>query len=115
MATNIGVHFFDMLGWIFGDFKGVELEINQPEKAGGKLYFEQANVYWFLSVDAHDLPTQANGKRTYRKINIEGQELEFSEGFTDLHTESYLNILNSNGFSINDVRKSIVIVSQFRL
>jgi UDP-N-acetyl-2-amino-2-deoxyglucuronate dehydrogenase len=91
VATNIGVHFFDMLGWIFGDFKGVELEVNRPEKAGGKLYFEKANVSWFLSVDEKDLPNEAVAvkKRTYRKINIEGQELEFSDGFTDLHTISY--------------------------
>lgn len=116
VATNIGVHFFDMLGWIFGDFKGVELEINKPEKAGGKLYFEKANVNWFLSVDENDLPFEATSasKRTYRNINIEGEELEFSEGFTDLHTTSYNNILNDNGFGIEDTRKSIEIVSCIR-
>jgi UDP-N-acetyl-2-amino-2-deoxyglucuronate dehydrogenase len=116
VATNIGVHFFDMLGWIFGDFKGVELEINKPEKAGGKLYFEKANVNWFLSVDDKDLPAEAinAGKRTYRKINIEGQELEFSEGFADLHTQSYKDILAGGGFGINDVKKAIQIVSGIR-
>lgn len=116
VATNIGVHFFDMLGWIFGDFKGVELEINKPEKAGGKLYFEKANVNWFLSVDDKDLPADAlnAGKRTYRKINIEGQELEFSDGFTDLHTQSYKDILAGDGFGIHDVRKAIRIVSGIR-
>lgn len=114
VATNIGVHFFDMLGWIFGEFKGVELQVNQPERAGGKLYFEQANVNWFLSVDEHDLPAEANGKRTYRKINIEGQELEFSEGFTDLHTQSYKDILGGGGFGILDVKKVIEIVSGIR-
>ncbi|MFA5849839.1 MAG: Gfo/Idh/MocA family oxidoreductase [Bacteroidales bacterium] len=116
VATNIGVHFFDMLGWIFGDFKGVELEINKPEKAGGKLYFEKANVNWFLSVDEKDLPSEALAaqKRTYRKINIEGEELEFSEGFTDLHTTSYIDILNGGGFGIEDTRKSIQIVSNLR-
>jgi len=116
VATNIGVHFFDMLGWIFGEYKGVELEINKPEKAGGKLYFENANVNWFLSVDEHDLPAEAveAQKRTYRKINIEGQELEFSEGFTDLHTTSYKDILSGGGFGIEDTRKSIQIVSSLR-
>ena len=116
VATNIGVHFFDMLGWIFGDFKGVELKINKPEKAGGKLYFEKANVNWFLSVDDKDLPADAvnAGKRTYRKINIEGQELEFSDGFTDLHTQSYNDILAGGGFGVNDVKKAIEIVSGIR-
>jgi len=114
VATNIGVHFFDMLGWIFGDLKGMELEIYKPEKAGGKLYFEKANVHWFLSVDAHDLPGEAKDKRTYRRINIEGQELEFSEGFTDLHTHSYSCILNEKGFGLEDARKSIEIVKKIR-
>jgi UDP-N-acetyl-2-amino-2-deoxyglucuronate dehydrogenase len=116
IATNIGVHFFDMLGWIFGGFKGVELEINQPGKAGGKLYFDKANVKWFLSVDEKDLPHEAIAaqKRTFRKINIEGKELEFSEGFTDLHTASYKNILKGEGFGIEDTRKSIQIVSDLR-
>ena len=116
VATNIGVHFFDMLGWIFGDFKGVELEINQPEKAGGKLYFEKANVNWFLSVDEKDLPKEAvdGQKRTYRKINVEDQELEFSDGFADLHTKSYKDILSDGGFGIEDTRKSIQIVSSLR-
>ncbi len=116
VATNIGVHFFDMLGWIFGEFKGVELVINNPAKVGGKLYFENANVNWFLSVDENDLPVEAlvAQKRTFRKIDIEGQELEFSEGFTDLHTVSYKEILGGKGFCIEDVRKSIQIVSDLR-
>jgi len=116
VATNIGIHFFDMLGWIFGDFKGVELKVNRPERAGGKIYFEKANVNWFLSVDEKDLPLEAvtYQKRTYRKINIEGEELEFSEGFTDLHTESYWDILNGGGFGICDARKSIEIASKLR-
>ena len=116
VATNIGVHFFDMLGWIFGDFKGVELEINQPEKTGGKLYFEKANVNWFLSVNDEDLPKEVInfGKRTYRKINIEGEVLEFSEGFTDLHTQSYNDLLKGGGFGINEVREAIQIVSGIR-
>ena len=116
VATNIGIHFFDMLGWIFGAYKGAELEINKPEKAGGKLYFEKANVNWLLSVDERDLPAEAiaSQKRTYRKISIEGEELEFSEGFTDLHTASYNAILNGKGFGIEDARKSIQIASSLR-
>ena len=116
VATNIGIHFFDMLGWVFGAFKGVEQVINQQGKASGKLYFEKANVNWFLSVDENDLPEEAvaQQKRTYRKINIEGEEHEFSEGFTDLHTESYKAILNGEGFGIDDARKSIQIASSLR-
>ncbi|HOY51804.1 MAG TPA: Gfo/Idh/MocA family oxidoreductase [Prolixibacteraceae bacterium] len=116
VATNIGVHFFDMLGWIFGAFKGVELTVNQPAKAGGKLWFDHARVNWFLSVDDRDLPPEAvaQGKRTFRRISIEGSELEFSEGFTDLHTHSYRHILEGNGFGLADSRKSIEIVSQIR-
>ncbi len=116
IATNIGVHFFDMLGWIFGAFKGVELTVNQPAKAGGHLWFEHANVNWFLSVDDRDLPPEATeqGKRTFRKISIEGADLEFSEGFTDLHTHSYRHILEGKGFGLEDSRKSIEIVSQIR-
>jgi UDP-N-acetyl-2-amino-2-deoxyglucuronate dehydrogenase len=116
VATNIGVHFFDMLGWIFGDFKGVELQVSLPEKMGGKLYFENANVNWFLSVDDRDLPEEAvlAGKRTFRKISIEGTDLEFSEGFTDLHTRSYEQILAGNSYGIEDVRRSIEIVSKIR-
>jgi UDP-N-acetyl-2-amino-2-deoxyglucuronate dehydrogenase len=116
IATNIGIHFFDMLGWIFGDFKGAEQEVNLPGKAGGKLYFQKANVNWFLSVDEKDLPAEAVAvrKRTYRKINVDGEELEFSEGFTDLHTASYQAILNGEGFGIDDARKSIQIASSLR-
>ncbi len=116
VATNIGIHFFDMLGWIFGDFKDAEQTIRLPGKAGGKLWFQKANVNWFLSVDENDLPAEATttGKRTFRKINIEGDALEFSEGFTDLHTESYKAILSGQGFGIDDARKSIQIASSLR-
>ena len=116
IATNIGIHFFDMLGWIFGDFRGAEQVLDLPGKAAGKLWFENANVNWFLSVDENDLPAEAKAKqkRTYRKINIEGEELEFSEGFTDLHTESYKAILNGKGFGIDDARKSIQIAKSLR-
>jgi UDP-N-acetyl-2-amino-2-deoxyglucuronate dehydrogenase len=116
VATNIGIHFFDMLGWIFGECKGIEVEHNLPEKARGRLYFEKATVKWFLSVDETDLPAEAiaSGKRTFRKINIEEREFEFSEGFTDLHTKSYEEILLGNGFGIRDARQSIEIASKIR-
>ena len=116
VATNICVHFFDMLGWIFGNFIGIELKIMQPEKTGGGLYFEKANVNWFLSVVDKDLPTEAvkAGKRTFRKISIEVQELECSDGFTELHTISYNDILESKGFGIHDVVQAIQIVSNNR-
>ena len=116
ISTNIGIHFFDMLGWIFGDFKGVEIYVNQPDKASGKLHFEKANVNWTLSVDENDLPQEAieAKKRTFRKIIIEGQEMVFSEGFTDLHTSSYQDIMTGGGFGIEDARKSIQIASRLR-
>jgi UDP-N-acetyl-2-amino-2-deoxyglucuronate dehydrogenase len=116
VATNIGIHFFDMLGWIFGDCLEVELQTELPEKAKGTLIFQKARVNWFLSVDERDLPEEivSAGKRTFRKINIEGQAFEFSEGFTDLHTESYRNILTGGGFGIEEARKSIEIVSKLR-
>jgi UDP-N-acetyl-2-amino-2-deoxyglucuronate dehydrogenase len=96
--------------------KAIKETGNKPEKAGGKLYFEKANVNWFLHVDEKDLPSEAIAapKRTYRKINIEGEELEFSEGFTDLHTTSYKDIFGGGGFGIEDTRKSIQIVSKLR-
>jgi UDP-N-acetyl-2-amino-2-deoxyglucuronate dehydrogenase len=116
IASNIGIHFFDMLGWIFGEFTGVELLNNKLDKANGLLYFENAKVKWSLSVDERDLPQDviASQKRTYRKIEIEGDELEFSEGFTDLHTTSYKAILNGSGFGIKEARKSIEIASSIR-
>jgi UDP-N-acetyl-2-amino-2-deoxyglucuronate dehydrogenase len=116
VATNIGIHFFDMLGWIFGECLETELQTDLPEKAKGTLIFQKARVKWFLSVDENDLPAEvvSAGKRTFRKINIESHEFEFSEGFTDLHTESYRNILSGGGFGIDDARKSIEIVSKLR-
>ncbi len=116
IATNIGIHFFDMLGWIFGDLDGIELHLERTDKAGGKLFFQKARVNWFLSVDETDLPPEvaATGKRTFRKITVDGDELEFSEGFTDLHTQSYMEILKGNGFGIEDARKSIDIASRIR-
>lgn len=116
IATNIGVHFFDMLTWIFGDFEKVEISMKNNQTAIGKLYLEKARINWMLSIDYNLIPEEikALGKRTYRTLNIEGQELEFSEGFTELHTESYKNIINGNGFGLADCKKAIEIVSKIR-
>jgi len=116
VATNIGIHFFDMLGWVFGQFNDLEVTENRPERARGYLSFEKARVNWFLSVDDKDLPPQAieQGKRTCRSITIEGQEVEFSEGFTDLHTHSYEDILAGGGFRVETARPSVEIAQRIR-
>jgi UDP-N-acetyl-2-amino-2-deoxyglucuronate dehydrogenase len=109
VATNIGIHFFDMITWIFGKVMSNIVHIYNADKAAGFLQLEKARVRWFLSLDYHDLPVQATekGMRTYRSITVNGKEIEFSGGFTDLHTVTYSNILNGNGFGIDDARESI--------
>jgi len=109
VATNIGIHFFDMITWIFGDVERNIVHIYNSDKAAGFLQLKKARVRWFLSLDYNDLPAQATGKgmRTYRSITVNGKEIEFSGGFTDLHTVTYQNILNGNGFGIDDARESI--------
>lgn len=109
VATNIGIHFFDMITWIFGDVKENIVHFYEPDKAAGFLQLEKARVRWFLSLDYHDLPQYATerGMRTFRSITVDGKEIEFSGGFTDLHTVTYQNILNGNGFGIEDARESI--------
>lgn len=116
IATNIGVHFYDMLHWIFGDVKQNTIHIHTHDRAAGYLEFERARVRWFLSINADTIPSEilAQGKRTYRSINIEGEELEFSDGFTDLHTVSYQNILAGQGFRIGEARTAIEIVHAIR-
>jgi UDP-N-acetyl-2-amino-2-deoxyglucuronate dehydrogenase len=116
VATNIGIHFFDMLGWVFGAFKGLEVEENLPQRARGRLEFERARVRWFLSVDENDLPAQVQelGQRTWRSITIEGEELEFSQGFTELHTESYREVLAGRGFRVAEARPSVEIAQRIR-
>ena len=112
IATNIGIHFFDMLMWIFGDVKNSYVECHTSMKANGYLELERANVDWNLSIDSRDLPH--NEWKAFRSITIDGNELEFSDGFTDLHTESYKNILNGNGFGIDDSIPSLELVHQIR-
>lgn len=109
IATNIGIHFFDMLLWIFGDVIESKVHFSTHHKAAGLLRLRKANVRWFLSVDEADVPEKIleSGQRTYRSITVEGQEVEFSSGFGNLHTVSYEQILAGNGFGIHDARASI--------
>jgi UDP-N-acetyl-2-amino-2-deoxyglucuronate dehydrogenase len=114
IATNIGVHFFDMLQWVFGRVHHAEVHIATPETASGFLELERARVRWFMSIDAKTLPSAANGKRTFRSITVDGQEVEFSEGFTDLHTETYRDVLAGGGFGLNDARPAVELVHRLR-
>lgn len=101
VATNIGIHFFDMLHFIFGELENCQVHINDERRSAGFLKFKNANVRWFLSIDANDLPENLQGvKSTYRKMSVSGYEIEFSDGFTDLHTLSYQEILNGKGFGL---------------
>jgi UDP-N-acetyl-2-amino-2-deoxyglucuronate dehydrogenase len=117
IATNIGVHFFDMLGWVFGELKEQRVHISQDTVASGVLVFKHARVRWFLSVDYQYIPEEikAGGQRTYRSITVDGDEVEFSGGFTDLHTTSYEDILDGGGFGLEEARRSIEIVEQIRV
>ncbi len=116
IATNIGVHFFDMLSWIFGGVKENILTQHTHDRAAGKLLLEKARVNWFLSINAETLPNEVKqkGKTTFRSLIIDGEEFEFSEGFTDLHTQSYKHILEGKGFGIADARASISLVHDIR-
>jgi len=116
LATNIGIHFFDMLSFIFGNFKKNIVYLKNKDTYAGYLELDHARVRWFLSVNAQYLPQSAitQGKRTYRSITMDGEEIEFSEGFTELHTESYKDILNGGGFGLDDALTSIKIVSEIR-
>ena len=116
VASNIGVHFFDMLSWIFGGIKTNITHIHTHDRAAGYLEFEKARVRWFLSINYDVLPNKikAKGQRTYRSIKIEGEELEFSGGFTDLHTRVYKDILDGKGSGLEDARQAIEIVHDIR-
>ncbi len=109
IATNIGIHFFDMLIWIFGKVQTNIVHLAEQDKASGFLELEKARVRWFLSVDANTLPAKIkqSGQRTYRSLRIQREELEFSSGFTDLHTLSYQEILQGKGFGLKDAVPSI--------
>ena len=116
VATNIGIHFFDMLLWIFGRLDYQELHFADERKMAGFMALEKADVRWFLSIDGHDLPKTARDKKmpTHRSITVDGKEIEFSGGFTDLHTLVYEDILAGGGYGIEDARPSIKIVSELR-
>lgn len=116
LATNIGVHLFDLLIWMFGGVKASRVLVSDPSRMQGELELRQADVEWSLSIDRNDLPDEAvrRGKPTYRSIHVDGQEIEFSEGFTDLHTRVYEDILRGRGFGIADSRPSIELVYQMR-
>jgi len=116
IATNIGVHFYDMLTWIFGSVKRNIVHLHEEDRAAGYLDLEKARVRWFLSINYDLLPEaiKAEGKRTYRSITVEGEEIEFSGGFTDLHTVSYDEILAGRGYGITDARTSIQLVHDIR-
>jgi len=116
IATNIGVHFYDMLSWIFGDVKENIVHVHEHDRAAGYLQLERARVRWFLSINEEVLPEEikAKGQRTYRSITIEGEELEFSGGFTDLHNRVYESILDGNGYGLEDARQAIEIVHNIR-
>ncbi len=116
IATNIGVHFFDMLTYIFGDVKENITHVSEPKRASGYLDLERARVRWFLAIDFNVIPEEvkALGQRTFRSITVEGEEIEFSGGFTDLHTRSYEEILKGNGFGVSEAMSSISTVHDIR-
>jgi len=109
VATNIGIHFFDLLSWIFGDTKKIIVHLSEPHKAAGYLELKNARVRWFLSLDYDDIPASVRqaGKRTFRSITVDGEEIEFSEGFSDLHTLTYKEILAGRGFGLKEARQSV--------
>jgi UDP-N-acetyl-2-amino-2-deoxyglucuronate dehydrogenase len=116
IATNIGVHFFDMLMWVFGDVKENMVTEHNRSTASGKLELEKATVSWMLSIDVNTLPAdvKASGKRTFRTLTIDGDAFEFSEGFTELHTQSYNNIIAGKGFPMSESKKAIELVHKIR-
>ena len=116
IVTNIGIHFFDLLIWLFGAVRSSVVNLRGPHEAAGVLDLERADVRWFLSTNSSDLPfTPEPGKKTtFRSITVDGQEIEFSEGFTDLHTRVYEQVLAGDGFGIDDARPSIELTSAIR-
>jgi UDP-N-acetyl-2-amino-2-deoxyglucuronate dehydrogenase len=116
IAGNIGIHFFDLLLWLFGRVEGFEVHVSQPQQMAGFLELERASVRWFLSIDRHNLPFDAvpGGPTTFRSITVDGEELEFSDGFTDLHTRVYREILAGRGFGVEEARPAIVLTHGLR-
>ncbi|HEY6214133.1 MAG TPA: Gfo/Idh/MocA family oxidoreductase [Vicinamibacterales bacterium] len=116
IVTNIGIHFFDLLVWLFGAVDRAEVHVREPRRAGGALTLERADVEWFLSAEPGDLPFPAvpGGKTTFRSIAVDGEEIEFSENFADLHTRVYEHVLAGNGFGIDDTRAAIELAHRIR-
>lgn len=116
IATNIGIHLFDLLIWLLGDVQKSEVYLSDNKKMSGSLELKDANVKWFLSIDENDLPSEikSHKKITYRSIKVDGNEIEFSEGFTELHTKVYQEILKGNGLGISDARPSVEAVYNIR-
>lgn len=116
IATNIGVHFFDMLHYMFGALQANEVHLHDERHAAGYLEYEHARVRWFMSIDVDDVPEEARarGQRTWRSITVDGEEIEFSGGFTDLHTRSYQEILAGNGFGLEANRTAVEAVAHIR-
>lgn len=116
VATNIGIHFFDLLIWLFGTVQGNEVHYADNLKTGGSIELERAKVRWFLSIDRNDLPESATqcSLSTFRSITVDGKEIEFSEGFTDLHTVVYQRTLEGNGFGLADARPAIELAYAIR-
>ena len=116
IAANIGIHFFDMLCWVFGPVQEIHLHSMTAMKAAGCLEFANATVRWFLSIDRNDLPTVARDadKTTFRNITVNGDNLEFSDGFVDLHTQSYTKIIAGRGYSVSEARQAVEIVETLR-
>jgi len=117
IATNIGIHFFDLLMWLFGDAQSSVLHIKEDKRMSGFMELKNANVKWFLSTNRNDLPEEVSkkGVPTFRSINVDGKEIRFSDGFTDLHTRVYEETLKGKGFGIEDARPSIILVQKLRL
>lgn len=116
LATNIGIHFFDLLAWLFGRALHVEVHARTPTVNAGYLELEGARVRWFLSIDPSFVPEplRRQGKRTYRSIAVDGEEVEFSEGFTDLHTEVYRKTLAGEGFGLDEAAEAIRVAALLR-
>lgn len=116
VATNIGVHFYDMLSWVFGGLRGNIVHVSSHDRVAGILEFEKARVRYFLSINEETLPQEAKitGKRTFRSMQMEGEEIEFSDGFTELHTDSYRKIMAGEGFGLEDAKTAVEIVHGIR-
>jgi UDP-N-acetyl-2-amino-2-deoxyglucuronate dehydrogenase len=116
VATNIGIHLFDLVLWLFGPVRGSEVVCREQRRAGGVLELERATIEWFLSVEASDLPfeVQPGGRSAFRSIRVDGEEVEFSEGSVDLHTRVYEETLAGRGFGLEDARPSVELVEKIR-